>query len=470
MRKFLLLILLLSQANPVLAATPTLPTFPPLTFQPPKPERVVLDNGLVLFLLEDHELPLIKLSSDFLGGTQYESAEQVGLFSMMGDAWMRGGTLTHSPEQVEQILERKAAAIAFGFSMENGSGQMKSRSEDFDQIFSLYVEFLKQPLFRKDQVELSKNKTLETLRRLNDEPEDVSRREFRKLVYGSAHPYARMATPTTIKKIQRADMLALHKRVVRPNGMMIAISGDFDAVQMKEKVRRALGDWPKGDYVLPTLPAFSTSTVPGVYYIQRPINQSQIRVGTMGLKRHDPDHFAWEIFNELWGGGATSRLFLQVRTQLGLAYSVGSAYSEPADKGLIVAISQTRAPQTIAAVQAILKISGEIRTAPFTPAEVRTAKEAIRNRYVENFTSSAQIANEVMNMEFFGFPADYLTTYPERVAKVELADLKRVAEKYVRAEGNTILIVGDLSTFDKPISTLGKAREVRPPDYSREPE
>src|SRR5262249_34847549 len=158
---------------------------------------------------------------------------------------------------------------------------------------------------------------------------------------------------------------------------------------------------------------------------QREINQSQIRTGDFGLARHDPNHFAWEVFNELWGGSATSRLFRTVRTEQGLAYSVGSGYSEPREKGLIVAVSQTRGSQTMAAVNSILQITQDVRSAPYTAKEISDAKEAIRNRFVENFTSSAQIAAYVMNLEFFGFPPDYLDTYPQHIADVSASDLKR---------------------------------------------
>ena len=154
-----------------------------------------------------------------------------------------------------------------------------------------------------------------------------------------------------------------------------------------------------------------------MFYIQKPINQSQIRIGEFGLARHSPDHFAWEVFNELWGGGGTSRLFRTVRTELGLAYSVGSGFSEPQERGLIVAVSQTRGSQTIAAANAILKINQDVREAPFTPQEISDAKESIRNRFVENFTSSEQIASYMMNLEYFGFPADYLETYTQNIER-----------------------------------------------------
>jgi zinc protease len=237
---------------------------------------------------------------------------------------------------------------------------------------------------------------------------------------------------------------------------------------MLAKLKKAFGSWPKSDVKWPSVPVPVSPTERRLYYIQSPINQSQIRIGDLGLARHSPDHFAWEVFNELWGGSATSLLFRTVRTEQGLAYSVGSGYSEPAEKGLIVAVSQTRGSQTLAAVQSILTITQSAREASFTPKEISDAKEAIRNRFVENFTSSAEIASYVMNLEFFGFPPDYLDTYTEHISQVSADDLHRVGAAYIHPEHFTILLMGDLSTYDKPVSTLGKPQEIKLPDYSQE--
>jgi zinc protease len=157
-----------------------------------------------------------------------------------------------------------------------------------------------------------------------------------------------------------------------------------------------------------------------------------------------------------------------VRTELGLAYSVGSGFSEPEKQGLVVAVSQTRGSQTIAAAQAILNINRDVQEAPFSNKEISDAKESIRNRFVENFTSSAQIAAYMMNLEYFGFPTDYLDTYPQKIAGVEAADLQRVGRLYLHPERSTILVMGDLSTFDKPLSTLGRPQEIKLIDYSQD--
>lgn len=452
----------------IFATPPTLPTFPPLQFQAPKPERVVLDNGLTLYLLEDHELPLVRLEMSFQGGTQADPVDKIGLGAIFGESMTYGGSARYSPETMERELDRKAASLSFGVSLENGSGNLSCRKEDFDALWEMFSDLLLHPQFRKDKFEIAKSKALEGLRRMNDDPDSVSRREFRRLMYGGSHPYARIPSPAMFKNIKRDDLLAAHARYMRPNGSWIAISGDFVSAKMIEKVKASLGSWPKRDVSWAPVPEASPVKERRVYYIQRPINQTQIRLGNFGLARHNPDHYAWEVFNELWGGSAGSRLFRTIRTEQGLAYAVGSGYSEPAKTGLIVAVSQTRGAQTMAAIQSILKITQDVRRAPFTDKEIHDAKEAIRNRFIENFTSSAQIVSYRMNLEVLGFPKDYLDTYTAKVSQVSRKDLERVGQKYLQPEQFSILVLGDLSTFDKPMATLGKPQEVKLTDYSQE--
>ena len=163
--------------------------------------------------------------------------------------------MTHPPEEIEKILDRKAASISFSIDLENGSGAMSSRKEDFDAVFGLFTDLILHPQFQKDKFELAKAKALESLRRMNDDPEEVARREFRSAMYGAHHPYARIPSPEMIKNIKREDLLAAHKRFFRPNGSWIAVSGDFQAAEMLAKLKSALGAWAKSDVHWPEIPA-----------------------------------------------------------------------------------------------------------------------------------------------------------------------------------------------------------------------
>lgn len=447
---------------------PPKPEFPPLQFNPPRPQRLVLPNGITVFLLEDHELPLVHLSAYFRLGSQDDPADKVGMANLVAEGLSRGGSTSYTPEQIETTLDRKAATLAFGSAMENGMATLHCRAQDFNEIFAMFADILMHPQFRKDKVELARSQALESLRRMNDDPEETARREFRRLMYGATHPYARIASPQSLNSIKRQDLIDMHARLLSPNALSISISGDFDSQKMLSTLQQTFGVWPKKESSAAIVPAPEAPTEKRVFYISRAINQTQIRIGGLGLARHSPDHFAWELLNELWGGSAASRLFRVVRTQLGLAYSVGSAYSEPSQTGLIVAVSQTRGSQTIAAIQGILKVSQDVQDTPFSPDEIQWAKESIRNRFVENFTSSAQIAEQVMAYDYFGFPKDYLDTYTAKVNAVTSDDLRRVAKTYMHMERASILIMGDLSTFEKPMSVLGRPREIKPLDYSQD--
>jgi len=465
-RFFAVFLTLIFMGTSVPAAPPVLPAFAPLKFHPVKPERVVLPNGLIVYLLEDHELPLVHIDMLFHTGSEYEPEDKIGMSGIFGQTWTQGGTLTRKPEDVARLLERKAAGIGFGISLENGSASLSCRTRDFKEVYDLFTELLLKPGFAKDQVELAKSQALEGLRRMNDDPEEVARREFRGLMFGKSHPYAHVATPDTIQKIKREDLLAWHAQTIVPNGAYMAVTGDFDTAAMKKTLNDSLTGWSKKAVSLPTLLPAPILDHTRIFYIQRPINQTQIRIGYPGYARHDPDSFAWSVFNELWGSGATSRLFRIVRTQQGLAYAVGSTSFVPDQRGIVVAISQTRGFQSIAATQSILKINGELPTTVFTAEEVQAAKDTLINEYIQNFTTPQQIAVATMNNEYFGFPADYLETYPQKIAHVSVADVQRVAKTYIQPTKATVLMVGDLSTFEKPISTLGKAQEIRLTDYA----
>ena len=450
------------------AALPTLPAFAPLKFHPAKPERYALPNGLVVYLLEDHELPLVHVDMLFHTGTIYEPADKIGMGAVFAQTWTQGGTLTRKPEEVARFLERKASSISFALSLENGTASLSCRTRDFDDVFGVFADLLLKPGFAKDQLELAKSEAQEGLRRRNDDPEEISRREFRILMYGSAHPYARVATPDTIDKIKRDDLLNWYGQTIVPNGAYIGIAGDFDSAAMKQKIQTLLSGWAKKEVTLPALPPAPTFDHKRLMYIQRPINQTQIRVGYAGYPRHHPDSFAWDVFNQLWGGGATSRLFRTVRTQEGLAYSVGSAAFVPEERGIVVSLSQTRGFQSIAATQSILKINDALPTAVFTPDEVAAAKDTLTNEYIQNFTTPEQIVTETMNNEYLGFPSDYLETFPQKIAAVTPGDVARVAKTYLQANQVTTLLVGDLSTFEKPVATLGHAQEIQVMDYTND--
>jgi len=201
---------------------------------------------------------------------------------------------------------------------------------------------------------------------------------------------------------------------------------------------------------------------PSVNYIFKDVPQTTIRMGHLGVKRDNPDFFALSVMNDILGsGGFASRLFQEVRTRQGLAYSAGSIF-QPGDfdLGIFLAYSETKSASTLRAITALLDEIKRIREEPVSDEELKQAKDSFLNSFVFSFANPTQIVTRQMRLEYLGLPEDFLDTFRDRVAQVTQKDVLRVAQKYLKPEGLIILTVGRQDDFDSPLSTLGKVHEI----------
>ena len=201
--------------------------FEPVTFTPPDAERMVLENGLVVFLLEDHELPLVTVSAMMRTGSWLDSAEKTGLAGLTGNLMRTGGSAKMSAQRVDEELERIAAGISFSIGEESGSATLDVLKKDLETGLRIFADLLRAPAFESERVELAKLQAIEGIRRRQDQPGSIAAREFAKLMYGPAHPYARESTVESITKITRDDLAEFHRRTIHPNGLIVGVSGSM---------------------------------------------------------------------------------------------------------------------------------------------------------------------------------------------------------------------------------------------------
>lgn len=438
-------------------------TFSPPVFQPPKAERMVLSNGMILYLLEDHELPLLRMEVILKTGSIYEPAEKIGLAGLTGAIMRTGGTKHHSGNEVDEIIDMMAADLSVGITADAGGAWLDVLKKDFDAGLSLFADILMNPVFEEEKLQIAKNNAIEVIRRRNDRPSSIASREFNKQIYGADHPYGREATEETIRSITREDLIDFHQKYFSPNNMMIGVTGDFDKKEIVAKIEKAFAGWKKKKIDLPKVPPVVERKEGGVYAIARPITQTQIRIGHLGIKQNNPDFFAVSILDDiLGGGGLTSRLFRDVRTQRGLAYSVGSVFRPGNfERGVFIAYGETRVDTTHQAISTILDHIRRIRQEPVTDEELNRAKESFLNSFIFSFSSPAQIVSRQMSLEYYGLPSDFLERYRDNVAKVTKEDILRVAKKYLHPDQLVILAVGDDGKFDQPLSSLGKVTQIQ---------
>ncbi len=436
-----------------------IPTLP--SFHPPQPKRIQLANGMVVFLQEDHELPLINGSARIRGGSSNEPATKVGLVELFGEVWRTGGTKAQTGDQLDDFLEVRAAKVETGGGADSTTIGLSCLKGDFDDVFKVFADLLQHPEFRADKLDLAQKQVDDSISRRNDQIGGIAARESAKLAYGADNPYAREPEYATIAAITRQDLINWHKTYVHPNHIILGISGDFDSAGMEAKLRAAFESWPKG----PELPKDEIKFHPATagYYLipKEDVNQSSIHMVALGTTRNNPDYYAISVFNEAFGGGFSSRLFNDIRTKRGLAYNVGGGigtnFGHP---GILQFVAGTKSQSTIESLQALDEDIDNLTKNPITDDEIKQAKDAILNAFIFRLDSPDKVLAERMTYEFYGYPADWLDKYPAEIQKVTATDVNRIAAKYVHRDQLAVLVVGNTKEFDKPLSSLGPVKEI----------
>ncbi len=436
-----------------------IPKLPP--FNPHQPKRVELPNGMVIFLQEDHELPMIDGIARIRGGERRVPANKTGLTDIYGEVWRTGGSKTQTGDQLDDFLEQRAAKVETGGTVDSTSISWSCLKEDFDDVFRVFDDLLRNPEFRADKIQIAQKGAYDAISRRNDDPSQIAGREAAKLVYGANNPYARDAEYTTIAAITRQDLVDWHATYVHPNNIILGVVGDFDSAKMEAKLRQAFESWSKGTAVK-DVEIKPTPAKPAYYLVEKTdVNQSNIQMVAPGIKRNNPDYYALSVFNEAFGGGFSSRLFSDIRTTKGLAYAVGGGVGSSFDHdGMLRLMVSTKSATTFESIVAMEDEISSLSRNPISDEEIKRAKDSILNSFVFRFDSPEKVLQEKMAYEFYGYPLDFLENFQKEIEKVTKADVARVAAKYLHRDQMAVLVVGNSSEFDKLPASLGTVNKL----------
>ncbi|MDO8140043.1 MAG: pitrilysin family protein [Candidatus Brocadiales bacterium] len=437
--------------------------FKPLNFVPPKVDRVVLENGMILYLLEDHDLPIFNITARIRTGAIYEPSEKAGLASLTGYVMRSGGTVSMPDDKMNEELEFMAASVETSIERESGSASLSTLKKDIDKGLKIFADVLMNPAFPEDKIRMRKDEVVESIRRENDNPSQIAQREFRRIMYDSKHPYSRKVEGTleSIEKITRDDMVAFHKKYFHPNNIILGISGDFNKDEIIRKLNAVFAGWKKEDIQFPEVPKVDRRFEKDVFYVYKDINQANVMMGHLGIHRKSPDYFPVMIMNFVLGGGSfTARIPGRIRSDEGLAYSAFSAFQTARDIGIFFVSCQTKLESTNRAIAIALEELEEIRKTPIEKEELTQAKETFMNQFVFRFTTSASIVGQKVDIEYEDLPLNYLETYIANVQAVTQEDVQKVARKYLHPDEIKILVVGDKEKFDKPLDSFGKVNVI----------
>ncbi len=423
----------------------------------PKVEKVTLENGMRLYLLEDKSLPIFNVNVRVNCGSYLEGADKVGLASVCGTVMRTGGTAEWTGDEIDELLEGIGGAVETGIGLESGNAFINVLSDFTDLGLEVMAEVLRRPAFDQDKIDLAIMQERTAISRRNDDAGSLARREYRKLIYGAKSPYAQHTEYETIDAISRDDLVEFHQTYYHPENVQMAIWGDFDKDDILAKIEQHFGDWEMGNIPVPPLPEVDYDWRSKVYYAPKAdAKQSYIRIGHIGGTVKDPDYADRIVMNSILGGGFGSRVTNNVRTRLGLAYTAGGRYiSNFGYPGYFFIVASTKPQSTVQAAREIIKQIKSMQNDLPTDEEMHKGKDGYLNSFVFNFDTRREVVGRMMTYDFFDMPDDFLQQEKERVEKVSPEDVMTAAKRNLRPDDMVVLVVGNGADFDEPLEALG---------------
>ncbi|MGB5437034.1 MAG: pitrilysin family protein [Maribacter sp.] len=404
-----------------------------------EPQRFELKNGLKVMIVENHKLPRVSMQLS-IDNPPILEGEKAGVSSLTASL-LGKGSKSISKDDFNEEVDFLGARISFG----SQSAFASSLSKYFPRIFELMADAAINPNFTEEEFEKEKQKLLTALKAQDKDVSAISSRVQNALAFGTSHPYGEFVTEETLNNVTLTDVLQFYENYFVPANAYLVVIGDVEFDQVKSLVTDYFTPWVKA-----TPPSVSYSYPSNANYTQ--INfvdvpnavQSEVVIESLvDLKMKDEDYLNALLANRILGGGAQSRLFLNLREDK--AYTYGSYSSLGNDKyapATFTASAQVRNMVTDSAVVEILKEIDKIVKEPVTDEELKDAKA----KYVGNFVLALEkpetMAAYALNIEVEGLPHDYYKTYLERINAITKEDVQKAAQKYMDINKLRVVVTG----------------------------
>lgn len=433
--------------------------YPALDFQVPRAERFLLKNGIVVYFLPDREVPIVNVQAFLKSGSLQDPEGREGLAELTATVMRTGGIRSLSGRQVDERLEFLAAHAELAAGPQTITATFSVLKKDLEEGLGIFSGILRHPVFEEERLHLAKELKKEDLRRIADDPQRLAFREFNRFIYRNS-PWGRLSSLASIDAIRRQDLVNWHQRFFTPRNFWIAVSGDMTRQEAEAALERHFGAWTAGGSpVMLTSPPLPQRR--GIRLIPKEISQSIVIVGHPAPPKGAPDSPAFEVLDFLLGsGGFFSRIFQEVRTDRGLAYSTGSFYRNRVDHGLFGAYAFTGTKSTLPVLTLLEQILAKSEKGAFTEKDLQLAKDSLLNSFLFSFQSPEQIVRSRLLVEFDGLPSDFLETYRDKIRRVTLGELQAASKHWLDADRASILVLGDPRDFGGSLTSFGNVTKA----------
>ncbi len=421
----------------------------------PEFETRTLDNGLRVVYVGHHEQPAVNVRLLLRAGASSDPSDKLGVASLVGQLLDQGTTTRTAPE-IAGVIDNVGGALVAGAAGELSFVNVLVMKDSFDLGLDMLADVTRRPAFSPQEIERQRQQVLSSLQVSYDDPAYVATVVFNRLVYGF-HRYGMPSsgTPESVRAITRDDLVAFHRMHYLPNNAVIAVVGDVSAEEAFQGVERVLGDWERGE-----LPAPRVEDVPAptrrLVVIDRPgAVQTTVRAGHVALPRADPDFLAFDLAIKILGGEGGNRLGNVLRSQRSLTYAASADLAGRQLSGDFMAKTDTRSVATAEALRLTVDEISRMRRERVHPQELQGAQDYLAGNFPITIETPNAIATQVLEAILFGLDLDELERYPQRINRVTVADIQRVAEKHLKPASLSIVLVGDASTFVQDLPGVG---------------
>ncbi|MEO8623680.1 MAG: pitrilysin family protein [bacterium] len=430
------------------------------TLKVPTWSRTKLANGADLVVVEKHDLPLVALNIDFVGGSaNYEPADKLGVATLSAQM-LSEGTKSKTADQLSEAQQLLGTSIFANVGSESGTIRFTSLKDKFEPAMTLLADMLLNSTFPDSALERNRGRSVVALTQAKDQPNSIASNVFSKVVFGDEHPYGRVVSERTVKAITRADVMSFASTYFKPGRAVITVTGDIDAKTARAVVEKTLAAWPAGG----ERPTFAYGPVPApkarmIYLIDKPkAAQSVFALGEPGPTRSTPDYYALQVMNHLLGGMFQSRLNHDIREVKGYSYGVNSNFAYGRGPGAFRAgggIVSAKSDSALIGFMTHFKgVQGDM---PFTDDEVTMGKESLIQALPSRFATVNGIAAAISSIYIQDLPETFFKDYASKIDAITRDDLTRVAKKYIDIDHMDLVIVGDRASIEGPLRATGIA-------------
>ena len=417
-----------------------------VTFTPDKPERWELPNGMKVIYRFDDELPSVRAAFYLPGGSLVSGElEQIGVSDTLGTMMRDGGFRGMSPEALDKALDDLAAGVESSYGSTYGTVGCSSLKDDFPVVFGYAAEVIQHPAFDQKRFELWRKNAHQAIDRRRDNPNVMSSMIVNQVVFGKDSPYTRYLTHETLNKITIDGMKRYYAKYVHPRGTLLVATGAITKDELNALIQKNFGNWqnPPGALDPSPLPAVPQLGKPGIYVVERDFDQSSVLMAHIGPPLPHPDIPEMGVFNRLYGsGGFSNALMQEIRTKLGLAYSVGGSITPSVGAGFFEVEIGTRNDEAIRAIQKVLEVTDSVLAKLPEQSALDGAKAAVERAFIFKFESADQVTNRAAQQELLKFPPNYDEQYLPKVEAMTPQTALEVGKRWVKPEHLTIVVIG----------------------------